>query len=126
SGWADEIIVVDDESSDRTIAIAKNYTDQIFQRRMENEGVHRNWAYTQARNEWVLSLDADETISPELQEEILASLPKNTFDAYAIPQKNFIGNYWVRHSGWYPASKIKLFKKNKFRYEEVEVHPRAF
>lgn len=124
--WADELIVVDDESSDRTLAIVKNFTSLIFERKMDNEGRHRNWAYAQTKNEWVLSLDADERVSEELKDEIMATLQNPSGEAYAIPQRNYIGSYWVRHAGWYPASKIKLFKKSKFRYEEVEVHPRAF
>ncbi|MGB3242147.1 MAG: glycosyltransferase family 2 protein, partial [Candidatus Omnitrophota bacterium] len=64
--WADEIIVVDDESTDATRDIAKKYTDKVFTRKMENEGRHRNWAYDQARNDWILSLDADERITEEL------------------------------------------------------------
>jgi glycosyltransferase involved in cell wall biosynthesis len=68
-GWASEIIVVDDESTDQTVKMARLYTDKIFFRKMENEGVHRNWTYAQASYDWVLSLDADETVSDELKEE---------------------------------------------------------
>ena len=118
--------MVDDESVDRTVAIAEGYANRVLHRKMENEGKHRNWAYAQARNEWVLSLDADEMVSAELKEEITATLTNASDDAYAIPLKNYIGHYWVRHSGWYPASKLRLFKKSRFRYEEVEVHPRVF
>lgn len=126
-GWADEIVLVDDESRDRTLELAAGFGPKVFQRRMDNEGVHRNWAYAQARNEWVLSLDADEQVSPELRDEIIASITdSNGCVAYAIPLRNFIGRYWVRHAGWYPASKVRLFQKSRFRYEEVEVHPRAF
>ena len=66
--WADEIILVDDESTDKTIEIAQRYNAKIFRRKMDVEGIHRNWAYAQARNEWVLSLDSDERITPELRE----------------------------------------------------------
>ncbi len=125
-GWADEIVVVDDESRDRTVSIAQGFTDRIFHRRMDNEGKHRNWAYAQAKNEWVLSLDADEKVSDELKDEITAVLKDTKFHAFSIPLRNYIGNYWVRHSGWYPAGKLRLFMKNRFRYEEVEVHPKVF
>lgn len=123
-GWADEIIVVDDESTDRTVALAEKYADKILHRRMDNEGRHRNWAYAQARNEWVLSLDCDEYASDELKKEIAAIFPNPPFQAYSIPLRNFIGDYQVRYSGWYPAGKTRLFMKSKFKYEEVEVHPR--
>ena len=59
-GWADEIVIVDDDSNDRTREIALEYTDKILLRKMDIEGRHRNWAYQQAKNDWVLSLDADE------------------------------------------------------------------
>ena len=125
-GWADEIVVVDDGSIDKTVAIAEQFASKVYHRRMDNEGRHRNWAYAQARNEWVLSLDADEMVTPELREEIAAAIPKPEFQAYSIPLRNYIGSYWVRFSGWYPAGKLRLFMKSRFKYEEVEVHPRVF
>ncbi len=125
-GWADEIVVVDDESRDKTVSLAQEFTDRVFHRRMDNEGKHRNWAYAQARNEWVLSLDADEKVTDELKQEITAVLKDTKFHAFSIPLRNYIGNYWVRHSGWYPAGKLRLFMKSCFRYEEAEVHPRVF
>jgi len=125
-GWVDEIIVVDDESKDRTVDIARNYTNKILIRKMDIEGRHRNWAYSNANNEWVLSLDADERITEELKEEIKEALTNSEFVAYSIPLRNFIGDYWVRFGGWYPAAKVRLFKKDKFRYEDVSVHPRVF
>ncbi|MBM3249182.1 MAG: glycosyltransferase family 2 protein [Candidatus Omnitrophica bacterium] len=126
-GWADEIVIVDDFSTDKTVELAHQFADKIFERRMDIEGIHRNWAYSQAKNEWVLSLDADEMVTEELRQEISQTLATNTkFSAFSIPLRNFIGDYWVRFSGWYPAGKLRLFKKSKFRYEEVEVHPRVF
>jgi glycosyltransferase involved in cell wall biosynthesis len=122
--WADEVIVVDDLSTDKTVEIAKRYTDKLFEKKMDVEGRHRNWAYSQARNSWVLSLDADEIVTDELRREISSVVNSNNYAAYAIPLRNYIHNYWVRYGGWYPASKVRLFQKAKFKYEEVEVHPR--
>jgi hypothetical protein len=93
---------------------------------MDVEGRHRNWAYAKARNPWVLSLDADEKITLELKAEIADAIRKEAFAAYDIPLRNYIGGHWVRYGGWYPASKVRLFRKDKFKYEEVEVHPRAY
>lgn len=125
--WADEIIVVDDESTDDTVKIARRFTDRIFVRKMDIEGGHRNWAYSQARNQWVLSLDADEIVTLELEEEIKIVLSKSPKEnGFTIPRRNYIGDYWVRFAGWYPSPQLKLFRKDKFRYEEVAVHPRAF
>jgi hypothetical protein len=93
---------------------------------MENEGIHRNWAYAQAQNSWVLSLDADEKVSEELKIEIRCEIKDTVHAAFDIPLRNYIGNYWVRYGGWYPASKVRLFRKEKFKYEKVQVHPRVF
>jgi glycosyltransferase involved in cell wall biosynthesis len=124
--WADEIIVVDDESTDKTVEIIKRYNCKVFFRKMDVEGRHRNWAYAQASNGWVLSLDADETVTPDLKIEIEQAIQSDDFAAYDIPLRNFISNYWVRYGGWYPAAKVRLFQKNRFKYEEAEVHPRVF
>lgn len=125
-GWADEIVVVDDESSDRTLEIVRRFTDSIVCRKMANEGEQRNWAYSQARNDWILSLDADEVLTAELKNEIKSVLPYRRYKAFSIPRRNYIGEYWLKYGGQYPASQIKLFLKDSFRYEEVGVHPRAF
>lgn len=124
--WADEIIVVDDESTDHTVQIAGAYTGKIFHRKMDNEGRHRNWAYSQAKHAWILSLDADEAVTQELQTEIDQVLPGASCAGFAIPRRNYIGDYWVKYGGLYPAPQLRLFLKNKFKYEEVGVHPRAF
>jgi glycosyltransferase involved in cell wall biosynthesis len=124
--WADDIVIVDDMSTDRTVEIARRYTERIYQRKMDIEGVHRNYAYSQAKNEWILSLDADEIVSPELKDEIARVTRDDTEHVvFAIPLRNYIGGFWVRWGGWYPAYKDRLFRKGRFKYEEVGVHPRV-
>ncbi|MCK5214610.1 MAG: glycosyltransferase family 2 protein [Candidatus Omnitrophica bacterium] len=125
-GWADEIIVIDDESTDNTVEIAQRYADKVISRKMTIEGTHRNWSYAKAKNKWVLSLDADEEVSEALRDEISKILADTSNKAFAIPIKTYIGNHWVRYGGWYPASKVRLFDKGCFRYEDVEVHPCVF
>lgn len=126
-GWADEIIVVDDESKDKTVDLAKSYGVKVFVRKMDVEGKHRNLAYSQTKYEWVLSLDADERVTEELSKEIAETIASNPEqNAFTIPRRNFIGNYWIRWGGQYPAAQLKLFRKDRFKWEEVEVHPRAF
>jgi len=125
--WADEILVIDDESTDNTREIAESLGAKVLVRKMDIEGKHRNWAYVQAKNNWVFSLDADERLTKELRDEIRRLLAGNpTSPAYAMPRRNYIGNYWLKYGGEYPASQLKLFRKDKFRFEEVNVHPRAF
>jgi len=124
---ADELIVLDDNSSDKTVDIARRFTDKVFTRKMDIEGRHRNYAYALAKNNWVLSLDADERATPELIEELKGLLKGGMKDkAYTIPIRAYIGSRWIQHSGWYPAAKVRLFDKNFFKYEEAEVHPRVF
>lgn len=125
--WAAEIVVLDDMSTDKTVEIARRYTDRIFQRAMDIEGRQRNFAYEKATQPWVLSLDADERVTPELAASIRGACTQanGTFVCYSIPIKTFIGNCWIRGAGYYPAPKTRLFRKGKFKYEEARVHPRA-
>ncbi|HXV28471.1 MAG TPA: glycosyltransferase family 2 protein [bacterium] len=127
AAWAGEIVVVDDMSTDRTVEIARRYTDKIYQRAMDIEGRQRNFAYEKATQPWVLSLDADERITPELADEIgkISRESNGAYVCYSIPIKTFIGERWIRGAGYYPAPKTRLFRQGKFRYEEARVHPRA-
>lgn len=121
-GWADEIIIVDDESTDSTRELAAEYTDKIFIRKMDVEGTHRNWGYAKAGNRWVLTLDADEALTPELKEEIAEAITCDRFTHYSMPSYVYIGTYCLKME--WDRGKVKLFQKDKFRYEDVSVHPR--
>ncbi len=124
--FAGEIVVVDDFSTDSTLDVARRYTDRVIQRKMEVEGRHRNFAHTQARFEWILSLDADEQVTPELARELWDLFSQGPrFDLYSIPRRNHIGSRWIRFGGWYPSTQVKLFKRSHFQWEETTVHPRA-
>lgn len=126
--WCDELIVVDDNSTDDTVKIAHEFTPKVFERRMDIEGKHRNWAYAQSSNEWVLSIDADERVTPELRDEIKALMAgEPSCNGYAIPRKNHLGKVWVRYGGMYPSAQLRLFRKQEFKYDELaEVHPQAY
>ena len=122
-----KIVVIDDFSTDRTIEIVKKYTPQIYTKEWSNEGKSRNFAYSQATSDYILSLDADERVTPELRDEIIELFKyEPAYNGYDIPHRNYLGSYWIRHGGWYPNAKLKLFKKSEFRYEEAEYYPRAF
>ena len=122
--WADEIVILDSFSTDRTIQICEKYTEKIIQKEFSGFGKLRNFAVEQCANQWILSVDADERVTPELREEIrskLAGVPDA--DAYFIPRKSHFLNYWVRHCGWYPDYRQpQLFDRSKMKYREQLVH----
>jgi len=124
--WAKEIVILDDDSKDRTVEIAKKYTDKVFSRKMDIEGRQRNYCYQKATQEWIITMDADERATPELAESIQKVLQNGTpFNGFDIAIKTFIGNRWIKGAGYYPAHKLRMFRKGKFHYEETGVHPRA-
>ena len=112
---ADEIVVIDSFSTDRTVEIAQEAGARVVQNRFEDYGQQKNFAMAQAGCEWILNLDADERVSPELQRAIAAwkegAAPLNAA-AFAIKRKTFYLGRWIRHSGWYPDRKIRLFRKD--------------
>jgi glycosyltransferase involved in cell wall biosynthesis len=114
-GVADEIVVVDSYSSDRTVDIARAAQARVWQNRFEDYGQQKNFALAQASCEWVLNLDADERVSPELKRaiaELKESGGPGTTSAFAIKRKTHYLGRWIRHSGWYPDRKIRLFRKS--------------
>jgi glycosyltransferase involved in cell wall biosynthesis len=122
ASWAQEIIVVENSSTDKTLTIAKKYTDKIFTRPnnlMLN--VNKNFGFSKASGEWILCLDADERVSPELIKEIKNAIsgPNN---GYWIPRKNIIFGKWIEHTGWYPDHQLRFFKKGKGKFPEEHVH----
>jgi len=121
--WADDIVVVDAHSTDRTVEIARAYTDQVLIRAWPGFVAQKNFAVEQTHHEWVLSLDADERLSPALQEEIqgLCRLGM-TADAYYVPRRAYFLGRWIAHSGWYPDYKIRLFRKTHGRWQGGAVH----
>ena len=123
--WADERLIIDDDSADGTVALATSLGARVLRRTMDIEGRHRNWAAAQAHHEWILSLDADERVTPELADEIQRVLANPADETYCIPRRTYLGDRWIRHGGWYPSAQLKLYKRSIFRWEEAAVHPRA-
>lgn len=121
--WADEIVVVDSHSTDDTVAIAREFTDKIFTREWPGHIAQSQFATDQASNLWVLSMDADERVSPPLRDEILALDLENTpYDAYEMPRRHFFMQRWINHSAWYPDYKIRLFRKDRCRWGGYNPH----
>jgi glycosyltransferase involved in cell wall biosynthesis len=123
AAWVDEIIVVDAESTDKTVQVAREFTDRIWVRPWPGFAAQKNFALDQATGEWVLSLDADERVTPELKEEIKAVIARGEpADGYAIPRKNIFWGAWVRHGRLYPDYQRRLFRRGGGRFVERAVH----
>lgn len=121
--WADEIFVVDSGSTDRTVEIAREFTDRVVYHPYVNSAAQKNWAIPQATYPWVMILDCDERVTPELQEEIrtlLAGTPAH--DGYSIRRKNWFFGVPIHHCGWDGDDVLRLFRRDLGRYEEKYVH----
>lgn len=108
---ADEIVVVDSHSTDRTAEICMAQGARVFQHDWEGYSAQKNWANAQAAYDWVFSIDADESLSAELCEAILAQKNRGFSGAYSMPRLTHYNGQWVRHSGWYPDTKIRLWNR---------------
>lgn len=120
--WADEIVVVDSGSVDRTVEICKGYTDKVFYNKWPGHIAQKNLAIDKASHQWILSIDADERVTPELAAEIREVLKGPEANAYAVPRHVFYLGRWINHSGWYPDSKIRLFNRDKGRWGGINPH----
>jgi glycosyltransferase involved in cell wall biosynthesis len=121
--WADEIVVVDAESQDKTVQIAREFTDRVLVRPWPGFALQKNFALEQARGSWVLSLDADEEVSAELGRDITATIAAaDACDGYAVPRRNVFLGQWIRHGGLYPDWQVRLFRRGHGRFVERDVH----
>jgi glycosyltransferase involved in cell wall biosynthesis len=126
--WADEIVLIDSNSTDQTAAIAASLGARVVQVAFKGFGDLRNQALTACTNEWIFSLDADERCTPEAAREIQAIVngappASDAFDAYWVPRRNFFMGRWIKHSGWYPNYRQpQLFRKGAMHYDLKEVH----
>jgi len=115
--WADEIIVVDMHSTDRTAAIAQAAGAKVFQHeRADYAEPARNFALAQAIHPWILVLDADERISPGLADFLKTRLDTATATAFRIPRRNYYGDRWITCCGWFPDEQLRLFRRGKAKY----------
>ena len=123
--FADQIVVLDSGSTDGTADLAKNMGAELGQSAdWPGFGIQKNRALALARNDWVLSIDADERITPELQAEIKAVLNKPQFDVYSFPRLSSYCGQYMRHSGWYPDPVTRLFKRGSASFSNDLVHER--
>jgi glycosyltransferase involved in cell wall biosynthesis len=110
--WADEIVVVDSGSTDRTCEIARQYGAKVVLESWRGYAAQKNYSIELCSQDWVLSLDADEEVSPGLADEIRQVLADpNTLNGYGTPRKNLFMGRWMRFGGFYPDPKLRLFKR---------------
>ncbi len=123
--WANEIIVIDCGSTDKTVSLAKKTTQKVFTHDWQGFASQKNFGIHKATSDWVLILDADERVSPSLRKEIQQLLKNdstNLFAAYNIPFRNFFLGKEMKHGGWQGETHIRLFQKGKALYHEQEIH----
>lgn len=121
--WADEIVVVDSGSADATCDIARSRGAKVHELPWRGFGLQKQAAVDLASHDWVLSLDCDERLTPELAAEIERVLGEEApLDAYSIPRRTFLGRKEIRHCGWYPDRTVRLFDRRKARFSESLVH----
>ncbi len=125
-GLADEIIVVDGGSLDQTRTVARRYTKNIFVRpNNPNLNINKNFGFSKARGEWVLCLDADEQVTPELAARIKEMLVEGTeWDGFLLPRKNYYFGRFLRYGSNYPDHQLRLFRRVKGQFAAKHVHER--
>ena len=123
-GFCDEVLVVDGGSRDATAQIAGRLGARVVQRPFDDFARQHEFARSQARGEWILSIDADERASPELAAAAAAAMGRSAA-AYALPFKNHFRGIWLRHGGFWPDRHVRLFRKDRCRYDPARsVHER--
>jgi glycosyltransferase involved in cell wall biosynthesis len=119
---ADDIVVLDSYSTDRTEEICKNYNVTFVKSKWKGYGTSKNEANQYAKHEYVFSIDADEALSPELEKSIKQEKSKGFDDIYELNRlTNYCGS-WIKHGGWFPDKKIRLFSKNNATWNNEMVH----
>ncbi|HYR44060.1 MAG TPA: glycosyltransferase family 2 protein [Terriglobia bacterium] len=118
----DEVIVVDAGSTDRTREIAYKRGARVIEHPWEGYSKQKNYAAELARNDWILSIDADERLSIELADEIVSWKFSQRERAFSMPRRVFYLGRWINHSGWYPDRKIRLYDRRFCRWEGDFVH----
>ena len=117
--WADEIVIVDSHSTDRTVALCKKYTNKIIDREFTNYSDQKNFALAQTTSEWAFSIDGDEEDTEALKEEILRTISSSeALDAYYVPRHSFIFGREFHFTGTQDDRQIRLFQKDKARFEQ--------
>jgi glycosyltransferase involved in cell wall biosynthesis len=124
--WADEIVLVDSESEDSTVDIAREFGARVFSRPWNGYGTAKREAVSKAAGDWVLSIDADEVVSRELRDEIKDILESEAaFAGYFVSRKTMFLGRWIKHCGWYPDFVLRLFRKSQGNFNDAVVHEKV-
>ncbi len=119
---ADDIVVVDSYSTDKTESICRKHGARFVKHKFEGHIEQKNWAITQAKYPYILSLDADEAISGELEKEVIRVKSDWKHDGYVMKRLNYFCGKWIRHCGWYPDKKLRLWDSRKGKWEGINPH----
>lgn len=117
-----EVVVLDSDSTDATVAVAQGLADKVLSLPWEGFAAQRNRALSLATQPWVLSLDADERVTPALEAEIRQKLANTPHAAFSIPRRTIHFGRWIRYGGWYPNRLVRLFRKDSGQWEGGELH----
>lgn len=121
--WADEVVVVDSGSRDRTVDLCRQAGARVIAQPWLGYAAQKNLAIDSSTHEWVFSLDADERVTPSLRTEIADLLTRGPErDGYYVPRRSYFLGQWMRHGGWYPDYNLRLFRRAKGRFRLREVH----
>jgi glycosyltransferase involved in cell wall biosynthesis len=120
--WADEIVVVDSQSTDGTADIARQFTDKVIVRPWPGYSAQKDFAAGEARHDWIFSLDADERVTPELATEIAGVLRESHVAGYRVPRVTFHLGRWIRSTDWYPDYQLRLYDRRRARWAGKYVH----
>jgi len=123
--WVDEIVIIDSGSTDKTEFISKKYTNNFYKSKWQGFGIQKQKALDKASGEWILSIDADERVTNDLQKEIIKTISsKKNINGYKIPRKSFYLNKFIKHSGWYPDYVMRLARRDSCYFSSDIVHER--
>ncbi|WP_263408152.1 glycosyltransferase family 2 protein [Terriglobus tenax] len=121
--FADEVVVVDSGSTDKTVELARSFGAKVYEEPWKGYAGQKNSAIAKCTGDWILSLDADEEVSADLAEQLRILLPSNPpHDAYYLPRRNIIFGRWIKHGGFYPDSKLRLFRRGAASFGARLVH----
>lgn len=122
--WCDEIVVVDSFSTDRTVEICRQYTEHIVQRNWAGYRDQKAFAHSQATQDWVLLVDSDERVTPELRDEINRTLSSSAgaYAGFSVPRLVFYLGRWWRRGGWYPDYDVRLFRRDRATWGGTDPH----